>query len=165
MKKVSWVKILWPWVVLASLAGILVFSENQAIDQVGSSTPVNEEKDLVAVGRVIDGDTFDLASGDRVRLLGVDAPERGELHYETSRRALEELILDKRIQLVKDISHVDAYERLLRYVYVGDLFVNAALVRDGFARATPIPPDTFFAEEFFGFQKEAMLERRGIWGE
>jgi len=74
--------------------------------------------------RVIDGDTFELASGEIVRLLCVDTPEENQSGYEEAKQFLSELILNKKIRLEKNISEKDKYGRLLRYVYVNQTNEN-----------------------------------------
>jgi endonuclease YncB( thermonuclease family) len=89
--------------------------------------------------RVIDGDTFQLAGGQAVRLICVDAPEIGESGYEESKEFLSSLILYKEVRLEKDVSETDSYGRLLRYVYINssesgeEIFVNKELVKKGHA--------------------------------
>ncbi len=68
--------------------------------------------------RVIDGDTFEIANHDIIRLICVDAPEKGDKGYEEAKEFLESLILFKEVQLEKSIDDKDKYQRLLRFVYV-----------------------------------------------
>lgn len=99
------------------------------------------EGDPAVVSRVIDGDTIDLETGERVRLLGINAPERGELYYEEARKALEDLLLEKEVVLERDEINKDQYGRLLRYVYIDDLFVSCEMVRQCYATVYIIPPN------------------------
>lgn len=85
------------------------------------------------VVRVIDGDTFVLASGESVRLICIDAPEIDEENYEESREYLEFLVLGQEVNLEKDVSDSDEYGRLLRYAYFNGTFINQEMVRNGFA--------------------------------
>jgi len=84
--------------------------------------------------RVIDGDTFELATNDKVRLICVDTPELGDVGSYEAKDFLEFLILNKEVRLEKDISETDKYGRLLRYVYVnessGEIFVNKEIVKE-----------------------------------
>jgi micrococcal nuclease len=90
---------------------------------------------------IIDGDTFKLYSGDVVRLICVDSPEKGKEGYDDSKEFLSFLILNKEVRLESDLDDRDAYGRLLRYVYVNDsysdseneVFVNKELVTGGYA--------------------------------
>jgi len=88
--------------------------------------------------RIIDGDTFELATGEKVRLICIDTPERGEEGFQEATDFLTELILNKEVRLEKDISETDRYGRLLRYIWVNvsnnqEVFVNRELVQEGYA--------------------------------
>jgi len=94
------------------------------------------------VTRVIDGDTIEVSiAGEsyKVRYIGIDTPELDDKRPKFCALAQEatrynrELVKGKTVRLEKDISETDQYGRLLRYVYVGDIFVNAELVRQGLA--------------------------------
>jgi micrococcal nuclease len=126
-----------------------------------SSCTVTSDK--IVVTRVIDGDTVVIQGGDRVRYIGIDTPEIGEHYYAEATAKNKELVNGKEVRLVKDVSETDQYGRLLRYIYVGDLFVNAELVRLGFARAYRYPPDTYYAEHFSQLELEAKQAHRGLW--
>ncbi len=70
------------------------------------------------VAQVIDGDTFELQNGVGVRLIGIDAPNRGEGKWEEAREALTGLIGDKRVFLEYDRYQDDKYGRVLAWVWV-----------------------------------------------
>lgn len=96
------------------------------------------------VVRVIDGDTIDVEIDGReyrVRYVGVNTPERDEVCYNDATNANRDLVEGQTVRLVVDQSETDRFDRLLRYVYVGDTFVNQALVRDGYAEAVLYRPD------------------------
>ena len=120
-------------------------------------------RDAVVV-RVIDGDTFVIRGGERVRLIGIDTPEKGKPGAAQATARTKRLVLGKRVRLEKDVSERDRYGRLLRYVYVGRVFVNAELVRSGYARMATFPPDVRHAEDFLRLQREAQRAGRGMWG-
>jgi len=103
---------------------------------------------------VIDGDTIMLDGGEKVRLIGINTPERGEDGYEEARDALAKLALNKTVTITPQQSDRDIYGRLLRDVYIEDIFVNLYLVENGFAVALPIPPDTKFAKEIHQAEQE-----------
>jgi micrococcal nuclease len=77
----------------------------------------------------------------------------------------ERLVEGERVRLVFDAEQRDVYGRLLAYVYVGDRFINAALVRRGYARTLEIEPNTRFAGVFDRLEQEAANAGRGLWGE
>jgi len=122
--------------------------------------------DTVRVTRVIDGDTIIIAGDYRVRYIGIDTPE---IHPEVEAFGLEawqancELVEGKVIRLEKDVSEVDKYGRLLRYVYVDDVFVNAELVRQGLAQAKAYHPDTKHQDYLEELEQEARQAGRGMW--
>ena len=74
--------------------------------------------------RVIDGDTFELGSGEIIRLLCIDTPEVGEEGYEEATIFLENLILFEEPTLEADIQDKDKYNRSLRYAYLNETFIN-----------------------------------------
>ena len=116
------------------------------------------------VTRVIDGDTIDVRIGDvsyRVRYIGVNTPESDQVCYDEATDANAALVSGQTVTLVKDVSETDQYGRLLRYVYVGNTFVNASLVRDGWAENAEYPPDTAHASEFRGLERDAAAANRG----
>ncbi len=107
--------------------------------------------ETVKVTRVIDGDTIEIfldGKTEKVRLIGIDTPEKGKPYFNEATEKTKELCLGKEVRLEKDVSEKDRYDRLLRYVYVGDLFVNAELVKQGYASAYTYPPDVKYSELF-----------------
>jgi micrococcal nuclease len=122
------------------------------------------------VDRIIDGDTFVLTDGKRVRLLGIDAPEIGEHCGTQAMQKLASLILDQMVYLEKDVSETDQYDRLLRYVFIDGafvhsmLFVNLILVEEGYAWAGSYSPDVKYASELADAEKSARNRNRGcLW--
>ena len=87
------------------------------------------------VTRVIDGDTFITNRGDRVRLIGVDAPELPSLRGIESKMYLDNLIDNKVVILKRDriSKNKDKYGRLLRYVYLDKKDVNLHMIKSGYA--------------------------------
>jgi len=107
-----------------------------------------------------------------VRYIGIDTPE--EVRPDTpvqcyARRAAAEnarLVAGRQVRLVLDVEARDRFGRLLAYVYRADdgLFVNAALVRGGFARTLTIAPNVRFAGRFAALARQARRAGRGLWG-
>ena len=64
-----------------------------------------------------------------------------------------------------DAQKRDKYGRLLAYVYVDDVFVNAWLVENGFAQVMTVPPDVKYQDLFLKLQKEARQNKKGLWGQ
>ena len=115
---------------------------------------------------MIDGDTIIVEGGFRVRYIGIDTPEVypeveafGIEAWEANRRLVE----GKEVRLERDVSETDKYDRLLRYVYVDEVMVNAELVKQGLARAKAYPPDTRYQDYLAEMEAEARGAGRGIW--
>lgn len=128
------------------------------------------------VVRVVDGDTIiaRIAGQEyRVRYIGIDAPESvkpdttPQPYGKAASRANESLVGGREVILEKDVSEVDRYGRLLRYVWVEDagglLLVNLDLVQQGFAYAATFPPDVKYVELFTEAQAQARLNGIGVW--
>lgn len=124
--------------------------------------------------RVVDGDTIRVVEDGReepVRYIGVDTPETVkpgspvECFGKAASRANAELVEGERVRLVEDVESHDRYGRRLAYVYrVSDgLFVNAELVRQGFATPATYPPNVAHADEFAALARRARRDRRGLW--
>jgi len=136
-----------------------------------SPSPERTEAEVV---RVIDGDTIEVSiDGEiyKVRYIGIDTPET--VHPEKpvewmgpeASAANKELVGGKTVYLEKDVSETDKYGRLLRYVFLADgTFVNAELVRLGYAQVSTYPPDVKYQDLFLEMQREAREAERGLWG-
>ncbi|MCK4388293.1 MAG: thermonuclease family protein [Dehalococcoidia bacterium] len=123
-----------------------------------------EYEDAV-VTKVIDGDTIEIENGVRVRYIGIDTPEIGEHYYLEATEANRQLVGGKRIQLEKDVEDKDEYGRLLRYVWVDGIMVNAELVRLGYAYSYSYPPNLKYQAHFLQLEREAREQKRGLWSE
>lgn len=137
----------------------------------------------VLVERAVDGDTLLLESGEKVRLIGIDTPEMHEsnkLHRdaeraredittikELGRRSYEftkNFVEGKRVSLEFDLERYDRYKRLLAYVYLKDgTFLNAEIVKQGYASLMTFPPNVKYADLFLKLYQEARENRRGLW--
>ena len=89
------------------------------------------------VTRIIDGDTFETETGEKVRLIGINAPEISDFYGLESKEYLTKLILDKVVDLQTDniSKNKDRYQRLLRFVFIDGYDVNKKMISDGFAFA------------------------------
>lgn len=163
------------WVLLVLAALVLAGCEVEATPE---PTPAsNQGAGSVRVVRVVDGDTIIVeidGREERLRYIGVDTPESVQPNTPVEcfgREASAEnarLVEGKQVELERDISNRDRYDRLLRYVYVVEngerIFVNQALVANGFAFASTFPPDVKYEETLRAAQREARDDGRGLWG-
>lgn len=123
----------------------------------------------VKVVSVVDGDTIKIESGETVRYIGIDTPEtkhptkKVECFGQEAAQRNQELVLDKYVILEKDVSNTDRYGRLLRYVWIDDVFINKQLVEEGYALASSYPPDVAKQDEFRAAEREAREQLRGLW--
>jgi micrococcal nuclease len=141
----------------------------------GSGDPPARE-DAARVVRVVDGDTIrvDLPSGEEaVRYIGIDTPESVkpgspvECFAKRASAFNARLVEGERVRLVRDVEARDRYGRLLAYVYRArdGLFVNAELVRRGYATVATFPPNVAHEREFKRLARAARLSGRGLWSE
>ena len=88
------------------------------------------------VTHVVDGDTVDVEGVGRIRVIGIDTPERGACGYESATQAMSVLVLGRQVSLVAGATEdADRYGRLLRYVDVGSRDAGLSLIEDGWAIA------------------------------
>lgn len=129
------------------------------------------QSDIHTVVRVIDGDTFEIENGQKVRMIGIDTPESvhpdKEKNTEFGKIAsayTKQLLEGKKVKLEKDVSETDKYGRLLRYIYLEDgTFVNELLVKEGYAKVSTYPPDVMYADMFVEAERYARENNKGLW--
>ncbi len=125
----------------------------------------------VVVVRVIDGDTIELDDGRRVRYIGIDTPETVHPEKDVECYGPEatvrnrELVEGKTVEMRAGVENADKYGRLLRYVHVDGRFVNALLVAEGYAHASPFGDERRFRQVFAQLEQYSQLRDRGMWAE
>jgi micrococcal nuclease len=141
-----------------------------AVTQMLPSPPRVTRSDSVLVNAVIDGDTIDVSTIGRVRLLGIDAPETSHgldtaaPFGREARARLTGLVLHRWVRLEMEGAPLDMYNRHLAYVLTEDgQLINATLVREGLARVSARLPLTRLGE-LKRAESEAQAFRRGMWG-
>jgi micrococcal nuclease len=116
------------------------------------------------VTKVIDGDTIDLSNRERVRFIGIDAPDKGERCYYEATEKLKELILNQEVNLESDVGNKDTYGRSLRYIYLGNSFINLEMIKDGYAYARTVKPNVLHSLEFADAEESARKNDVGcLW--
>ncbi|MBI5309945.1 MAG: thermonuclease family protein [Actinobacteria bacterium] len=149
-------------------------------DTSGSSTayaPLDEEGEMkprtARVLRVVDGDTILVRTAqggkERVRYIGVDTPESVkpnapvECFGKQAAKFNGSLVLGREVRLMPDREPRDRYGRTLAFVYAGGVFINAELLKRGYARTIEIEPNTSKAEYFAGLERVAIRTNKGLW--
>ena len=139
---------------------ILVF---RLVEDIG---PERGPDDRFVVVRVLDGDTMELRGGDKVRLLGIDTPEKGEPLHDEATRLLQRLALDRPATLEYSNQRRDRYGRLLGYVFVDTLFVNRMIVDSGYAYVYLFDDNELRSEpvrKLLEAQRSAIARHAGLW--
>lgn len=181
----SGVLVWWGVNILEESPGVSIFNpqvrptpEINILGQEKESTFSADKNIKIRVLRVIDGDTIEIEENGKkykLRYLGIDTPEtvdprRGvQCFGKEASNENKSLVEGKEITLEKDISEIDRFGRLLRYVYLKlddgkVLFVNDYLVREGFAKALTYPPDVKYNERFLEAERGARENKKGLWG-
>lgn len=130
----------------------------------GPADPATGEE---RVARVVDGDTVELSSSGRARLIGVDTPEvHGEAECfgrEASAFAARALT-GRTVRTQRGVEARDRYGRLLVYLYVDGEMFNEELVRRGYASPLTVPPNVEHADTFRALARAARERDAGLWG-
>jgi len=140
--------------------------EVTTIEETEQTTEEVVTEETAYVKRVINGDIIEVDLNGKVykvRYIGINSPEYDQPYGYEATQANSSLVFGKTIILEKDVSETDKYGRLLRYVFVGDLFINAHLVKFGWAQAATYPPDVKYSDLFVSLEKEARENNRGCW--
>ncbi|TPG89017.1 nuclease [Brevibacillus laterosporus] len=160
-------------VAILSLGVVLVVSgcataKETLVQEINEPTPNGKMK--VKIDRVVDGDTFKTAKGEKVRLIGVDTPETVkpnnpvEPYGKEASNYTKKMLEGKEVTLQFDVQPFDRYQRLLAYVYLEDgTFYNEHLVHEGYARIMTVPPNVAQAEVFLKAEQDARENNRGLW--
>ncbi|HEY9900669.1 MAG TPA: thermonuclease family protein [Pantanalinema sp.] len=131
------------------------------------AAPASAETLRGKVIKVADGDTVTImtdAGKERIRLLGIDTPEKKQLPWGPRAKAFtEQQVMGKEVRVETDVEPRDRYGRVLGYVYVGRTFLNLELVRQGYAMLYTSPPNVAHTDELVAAQREARQAGRNIW--
>ena len=130
----------------------------------------------IKVIEAIDGDTVKLSNGKLLRYIGLDTPEvriknNGQFKYDPQPYSLEaseynrKLVEGKFVRIEFDVEKKDKYGRLLGYCFVDDTFVNAELIKQGYAVIYTLPPNVKYSDIFASLQKKARENEKGLWSD
>ena len=145
---------------------------NSPLEQTAVVSTAVQYPSLVKVVRVVDGDTINVeinGQTESVRYIGIDTPETVDprrpvqcFGVEASKKN-KELVEGKMVRLEKDITDRDKYNRLLRYIWLGDILINQKLVEQGFAKSYSYPPNIKYQDKFVAAEKKARTDKLGLW--
>jgi len=132
------------------------------IPEAHQQSPLNTPNQNGKVVKIIDGDTFDILTKEkktlRVRMNGIDCPERKQDFYQSAKNALSGYIFNKEVKL--SITGYDRNKRAIAMVYHNGDNINLAMIRSGFAwHFKKYSTDTSFAKA----EQQARLARKGLW--
>ncbi len=156
-------------IIFGTLSAILIFagvyfSQTKFLNC--KKLPPLENNAEKLVTKVIDGDTFLIEEGYPVRILGIDADEKGYPCYFSAKERLEELILNKKVRLEKGSENFDKYCRYLRYVFLENENVGEKLLAEGLVVARLDLKDEKYKNEFIEAEKRARENKVGCkWEE
>jgi micrococcal nuclease len=172
---VAMVRPMLAWARCAGFAAVVLITAASACTSASARSPAasgSSEGTHVPVTKVTDGDTIHVTfqgQDERVRLIGIDTPEvpwyggQGDCFGVEAALFARRRLSGRSIRLAFDVDRRDRYGRLLAYVYLGDQLFNLTLVRLGYARADPVPPDIRRAPEFARAEAQARMAGRGLW--
>jgi micrococcal nuclease len=145
---------------LAVVVLLLLF---RLVEDIG---PESGPDDRFTVVRVLDGDTMELAGGDRLRLLGIDTPEQGEPFYDSATDLIARIAFQHQGRIEYANSRRDKYGRLLGYLYFDTVFVNRVVIDSGYGYVYLFSDNELHSEpvrELIEAQRSAIARRVGLW--
>jgi len=143
--------------VLLAAVALMCFSQARAADE------------LYSVKKVYSGNLIKLQAlsvGDKdvkVRYIGVDAPDKGTFFFELCRNANKALVENRKVSVQPDNAPSGAEGKVLGYVYAGEVFVNAELIKKGYGLVDTPGGNQKHQELFLGLQQQARKARSGLW--
>lgn len=147
---------------------LFLFSNFESINP-NNGDVISETDELFQVIDVTDGDTIKISykgNIEKVRLLGIDTPERDECYFEESTEELEDLVMDESVRIEFDSTQGDRdrFGRLLLYIWVGDTFINEEMIKKGFAHEYTYNLPYKYQKQFKLIEDFAREKEIGLWG-
>lgn len=150
--------------------GRVTYSDAPTPDAKPIRLPTPIQRSLHQVTKVLDGDTIVLKKGERVRLLGINAPEiesryrDGEPGGMAAKEWLQKKLQGRNVSLEYDRQKQDHYERLLAHLHLSNgEHLNLMLVEKGLAMVNLLPPNLRYADAMIRAQQRAEKQKLGIW--
>ena len=143
---------------------LLLFTFLVLLHQLDSpeQSTVNEREQTGMVVKIVDGDTFDMLTKEkntlRIRMNGIDCPERKQDFYQSAKNALAGYIFNKDVKLV--ITGRDRNKRIIATVYCNGENINLSMIQNGYAwHYKKYSTDSVYAKA----EQQARLARKGLW--
>ena len=159
----------------ASILAAFLFTSNFALADSCRATALNQGRgESVAVKTVYDGDTLTLKDGRKIRLIGVNTPERGrngkpdEALALAAKQAVQSAVQagnsrQKAVRLYLGREQSDSYGRTLGYLFVDGQSLSAMLLSKGLAWHVVVPPNIGLASCFAAQEQSARRQGKGLW--
>ena len=126
--------------------------------------------EIVRITKVVDGDTVINHRNERIRLIGINTPEKSKHKKRKNPLAdealqyLEKWVLNKRVLVEYDADRVDPHGRFLAHLHDRYGNINARMVREGYAWQAVVPPNTKYLDCYYDREQKARQEGKGVWG-
>jgi micrococcal nuclease len=132
-------------------------------DRLGGK-PSADLPETCRVARLSDGDSLTCSGGERLRLIGIDAPEQDQPPFgQQAQAGLERILAGRELSLEYDLEGRDQFDRLLAYAWIDSELVNEEMVRQGWAVAFHVGPNTRYSSRLRRAEKAAKADRIGLW--
>lgn len=119
-------------------------------------------KEPAFVTRIIDGDTVEINTTEKIRLLGINTPEKGKPFSGEAKNFLIKEIENKSVELLRDKEDTDRYGRKLRYIFYNNQFINAEIIQEGLA-TTFMLDELKYKDKLTNAEKFARENEMNLW--
>jgi micrococcal nuclease len=146
---------------------LLLFIVNESLSQTKTG--------FLEIAKIVDGDTFWVknpnGTEEKIRFIGINTSEarntgRTKIEYfgKEASEYVKQLLTGKKVRLEYDVQRYDRFKRTLAYIYLENgMFLNAHLVKEGYATAATFPPNVKYVELFTKLEREARNKGKGLW--
>jgi hypothetical protein len=117
-------------------------------------------KEYFFVARVIDGDTFEIESGHKVRMIGINTPEKNMKYYNEAKNFTKNLIENRSVEI--ESFGFDRYGRILGHVFIGSLHLNEEILKQGYGSLYYYEKDRYY-DRLDAAEQRARMNGFGIW--
>lgn len=163
MMRKKWINILFYFAVAFLLLGFISYSKTAPSSQEKKRILGEKAEQTTTIEKVIDGDTIVADTGEVIRYIGMNTPEKGQPFANEATEENKRLVLRKEIWLEFDIDRKDRYGRTLAYLFMDGVLVNEELVKKGLAVSETIQPNVKHKYRILAAEEDAKKNCKGIW--